>query len=172
MTASGKARNANCGDEVSAGDSAVSCRSGMGRRSARQPSRAARSNRLQPQRADCSAKQCRQAARSRGDKRESHRCLATTPAGTATAASPPDPSNMGPPKSDAASPDATSLRPSCDLAAHCRSSNLTFRISTQQASPIAICRRRLFPIVLIPASPPPLEPRQRGCRDPRGGGSN
>ena len=32
-------------------------------------------------------------------------------------------------------------------------SGLTFRISTQQASPSAICRRRLFPIVLILAPP-------------------
>ncbi|MGV2339100.1 MAG UNVERIFIED_CONTAM: hypothetical protein LVR18_35505 [Planctomycetaceae bacterium] len=51
-----------------------------------------------------------------------------------------------------------------------RSSGLTFRITTQQASPTAICRRRLFPTVLIPASPG--EPRHRGFRDPRGGDSN
>ena len=53
----------------------------------------------------------RQAANRRRDKRESRRRLATTPAGTATAASPPDPSNTGPPKSDAARLDATSRGP-------------------------------------------------------------
>jgi hypothetical protein len=53
----------------------------------------------------------RQAANRRRDKRESRRRLATTPAGTATAASPPDPSNTGPPKSDAARHDATSRGP-------------------------------------------------------------
>jgi hypothetical protein len=53
----------------------------------------------------------RQAANPRHDKRESRRRLATTPAGTATAASPPDPSNTGPPKSDAAGPNATSRGP-------------------------------------------------------------
>jgi hypothetical protein len=60
----------------------------------------------------------RRAANRRRDQRESRRRLAITPAGTATAASPPDPSNTGPPKSDAAKPDATSrgrsvIRPPC-----------------------------------------------------------
>jgi hypothetical protein len=53
----------------------------------------------------------RRAANRRRDSRESRRRLAITPAGTATAASPPDPSNTGPPKSDAAKPDATSRGP-------------------------------------------------------------
>ena len=53
----------------------------------------------------------RQAANRRRDRRESRRRLAITPAGTATTASPPDPSNTGPPKSDGAKPDATSRGP-------------------------------------------------------------
>ncbi|MGV2340085.1 MAG UNVERIFIED_CONTAM: hypothetical protein LVR18_40865 [Planctomycetaceae bacterium] len=47
------------------------------------------------------------------------------------------------------------------LNADCRYSELTFRISTQQASPAAICRRRLFPIVLIPAPPVSLDTETR-----------
>jgi transposase len=53
----------------------------------------------------------RRAANRRRDRRESRRRLAITPAGTATTASPPDPSNTGPPKSDGAKPDATSRGP-------------------------------------------------------------
>ncbi|MFM7868704.1 MAG: hypothetical protein ACKPHU_31175, partial [Planctomycetaceae bacterium] len=53
---------------------------------------------------------CRAVDRRR-DKRESRRRIATTPAGTETAASPPDPSNTGPPKSNAAGPAATPREP-------------------------------------------------------------
>gem|GEM_PF-3023333 len=67
----------------------------------------------------------RRAANRKRDKRESRRRLATTPAGTVTAASPPDPSNTGPPKPDAAGPDANSRAPSSDLAADCRA-NFSF----------------------------------------------